>query len=34
VLATFEDYCTVTESIRQGFPVQVSLFDSHGAQLK
>ena len=34
VLATFEDYCTVTESIRQGFPVHVSLFDSHGAQLK
>lgn len=34
VLATFEDYCTVTESIRQGFPVHVSVFDSHGAQLK
>ena len=34
VLATFEDYCTVTESIRQGFPVHVSLFDSHGMQLK
>ncbi len=34
VLTTFEEYCTVTESIRQGFPVTVSLFDSHGQKFK
>ncbi|MEY4753318.1 MAG: hypothetical protein RJA44_993 [Pseudomonadota bacterium] len=34
VLAQFESFCTVTESIRQGIPVTVSVHDSSGAQLK
>lgn len=34
VLAQFENFCTVTESIRQGIPVTVSVFDASGAQLK
>ena len=34
VLAQFESFCTVTESIRQGFPVTVQVFDSTGAPLK
>ena len=34
VLASFEAYCTVTESVRQGIPVQVSVFDALGARLK
>lgn len=34
VLATFEAYCTVTQSIAQGIPVRLSVFDSTGAQLK
>ncbi|MFM9917042.1 MAG: OsmC family protein [Rhizobacter sp.] len=34
VLATFEDYCTVTQSVSQGFPVTVSIFDIHGTRLK
>ena len=34
VLASFEAYCTVTESVRQGMPVQVSVFDALGARLK
>ena len=34
VLAQFESFCTVTESIRQGFPVTVQVFDSTGAALK
>lgn len=34
VLAQFESFCTVTESIRQGIPVSVEVFDSTGAQLK
>jgi uncharacterized OsmC-like protein len=33
-LATFEDFCTVTGSVRQSIPVQVQVFDAHGAQLK
>ncbi|MEO8297006.1 MAG: OsmC family protein [Burkholderiales bacterium] len=34
VLAQFESFCTVTESVRQGIPVSVEVFDSTGAQLK
>lgn len=34
VLETFEDFCTVTASVRAGIPVTVSVFDSTGAQLK
>lgn len=33
-LAAFEDFCTVTGSIRAAIPVQVDVFDSTGAQLK
>lgn len=33
-LASFEDYCTVTGSVRAGFPVSVSVYDSAGVQLK
>ena len=34
VLDQFEAFCTVTQSVRQGFPVTVSVFDAHGVQLK
>jgi uncharacterized OsmC-like protein len=34
VLASFEAYCTVTESVRAGIPVEVSVFDSLGTALK
>lgn len=34
VLGSFEDYCTVTQSVKAGIPVTVSVFDAHGAQLK
>lgn len=34
VLVQFEGFCTVTESIRQGIPVTVSVFDATGARLK
>jgi uncharacterized OsmC-like protein len=34
VLAGFEDFCTVTASVRAAMPVQVEVFDAHGAQLK
>lgn len=34
VLASFEAYCTVTQSIAQGIPVRLSVFDSTGARLK
>jgi len=30
----FEKFCTVTESVRLGIPVEVSVFDSAGRQLK
>jgi len=33
-LASFEDFCTVTGSVRAGFPVAVSVFDAQGRQLK
>ncbi len=34
VLASFEDYCTVTRSVAAGIPVTVQVYDSTGAQLK
>ncbi|MGL6069680.1 OsmC family protein [Craterilacuibacter sp.] len=34
VLATFEDYCTVTQSIRQGITVNVVVLDMDGSRLK
>jgi uncharacterized OsmC-like protein len=34
VLAQFEAYCTVTQSVRQSIPVTLQVFDSTGAQLK
>ncbi len=34
VLASFEDFCTVTGSVRASIPVTVTVFDAHGAQLK
>ena len=33
-LAQFEEFCTVTQSVRQGIPVNVSVFDVAGVQLK
>ncbi len=33
VLATFEGYCTVTQSVRQGIPVQVTVRDANGRLL-
>jgi hypothetical protein len=33
VLERFEEYCTVTQSVRQGIPVAVEVFDSEGARL-
>jgi uncharacterized OsmC-like protein len=33
-LATFEDYCTVTASVRAGIPVVLEVFDATGAKLK
>lgn len=34
VLATFEAYCVVTQSVRQGIPVTVQVSDKDGALLK
>jgi len=34
VLAQFEEFCTVTQSVRQGIPISVEVFDSAGQQLK
>ena len=34
VLDSFETYCTVTQSVRQGIPVNLRVFDSTGALLK
>ncbi|HSW04211.1 OsmC family protein [Aquabacterium sp.] len=34
VLASFEDFCTVTASVRAAIPVSVTVFDALGAQLK
>lgn len=34
VLGQFEAYCTVTQSVGQGIPIAVQVWDSDGAQLK
>ena len=34
VLAQFEEFCTVTQSVRQGIPITVEVFDSAGQKLK
>lgn len=34
VLATFESYCTVTQSVSAAIPVSLQVFDSIGAKLK
>ena len=34
VLGSFEDFCTVTGSVRASFPVTVTVFDALGVQLK
>ena len=33
MLATFEDFCTVTQSVRQGIDVQVEVRDAQGQLL-
>ena len=33
-LGQFEDFCTVTQSVRHSFPVEVEVYDSEGARLK
>ncbi|HET7731519.1 MAG TPA: OsmC family protein [Usitatibacter sp.] len=33
-LAQFEDFCTVTASVRAAIPVEVEVYDSSGARLK
>lgn len=33
ILAQFEDFCVVTESVRAGIPVEVSVIDAEGAVL-
>lgn len=34
VLETFEQYCTVTQSVGQAIPVELQVFDNTGARLK
>ncbi len=34
VLAQFEEFCVVTQSVRSGFPVSVSVHDADGVLLK
>jgi len=34
VLATFEAYCTVTQSVGAGIPIEVQVFDAEGIRLK
>jgi uncharacterized OsmC-like protein len=34
VLEQFESFCTVTQSVGQGIPIEVQVFDSLGTQLK
>ena len=33
-LAQFEEFCTVTQSVRAAFPVNVEVYDSQGLKLK
>lgn len=34
VLDSFEAFCTVTQSVGQGLPIEVQVFDAHGERLK
>ena len=34
ILASFEDYCTVSQSVAQGLPVLTSVVDIHGVRCK
>lgn len=34
VLSTFETYCTVTQSVGQGIPIQIVVLDVDGSKLK
>jgi len=34
VLETFESYCTVTQSVGQGFPIEVQVLDAQALRLK
>lgn len=34
ILGQFEDFCTVTQSVRAGIEVQIEIFDSVGKRLK
>jgi len=34
VLSTFETYCTVTQSVGQGIPISIEVFDALGVRLK
>jgi uncharacterized OsmC-like protein len=33
-LAQFEEFCTVTQSVRAAFPVEIEVYDSEGRRLK
>ena len=33
-LATFEEFCTVTASVRQAIPVELQVFDASGARVR
>lgn len=34
VLSQFEEFCTVSQSVRQGIPIEVEVYDSLGSRLK